>query len=243
MNVVHRIRFLYRAWNYRFRVEPSEIAFLLACVQRGQAVVDVGAHKGAFTYWLHKAVGTSGSVHSFEPQPELSTYLSHAKHIVGLDNVTVVPAGVSHRSGAMELSRRSDQPSPGATLVPNHESHAATMQVLVHSLDDYFRDHPSRPISFIKCDVEGHEYEVFQGAQQLLVKDRPVLMFECEQRHLRDRQTHQVFTYLQDIGYEGKCFFRGQTHPLERSQKDQHQDPLADDYINNFCFTPVRRAA
>ena len=54
-------------------------------------------------------------------------------------------------------------------------------------LDSFFASR-TQPVSLIKCDVEGHEGEVFRGAEQLLRQDRPILLFECEQRHNGSRQ-------------------------------------------------------
>ena len=33
-------------------------------------------------------------------------------------------------------------------------------------------------INFIKIDVEGHEYEVLEGAELLIKKDRPIIIME-----------------------------------------------------------------
>ena len=41
----------------------------------GNIAVDIGAHKGAYTYWMSKYVGEKGKVFSFEPQPQLNKQL------------------------------------------------------------------------------------------------------------------------------------------------------------------------
>lgn len=243
MNLVRRLRFLYRAWNYRYRVEPSEVAFLLKSLRPGQTAIDIGAHKGAFTYWMRQRVGAAGRIYAFEPQPELANYLSWAMRSMSYANVTIVQAGVSQTAGTMELSRPTAKPSPGATLHCDRRQHTDRLEVDVYSLDEFFCSHPARPVSFIKCDVEGHELEVFQGASHLLQEDRPVLMFECEKRHHRSQRTSHVFQFLRDIGYVGQCFYQGTTLPLDLSLLEAHQDPQEDGYINNFCFMPSRRAA
>ena len=48
-------------------------------------------------------------------------------------------------------------------------------------LDDYFVENPtpSLPVSFIKIDVEGHELEVFKGAEDTILKHTPTFLFEC----------------------------------------------------------------
>ena len=79
-----RTRLLHRAWRYRLRIERPEILFLLEHLAPGQTAVDVGAHKGAFTYWMDRLVGPTGHVLAFEPIPELAAYLGRVRHAVHL---------------------------------------------------------------------------------------------------------------------------------------------------------------
>lgn len=53
-------------------------------------------------------------------------------------------------------------------------------------------------VSFIKCDVEGHELAVLRGAAQTL-KSGPPLLIEVEQRH-HDTPLEEVFGHLLDLG-------------------------------------------
>ena len=45
-----RLRYLWRAVNYRFRVTPREIEFLGRQLRPGDTAVDVGCHKGGFLF-------------------------------------------------------------------------------------------------------------------------------------------------------------------------------------------------
>ena len=69
-------KFVFRAWRYRLRAERPEIRFLLNQLQLGHTAIDIGAHKGAYTYWMSQRVGSSGQVIAFEPQPELNQTIS-----------------------------------------------------------------------------------------------------------------------------------------------------------------------
>ena len=62
MPLVEKVQLLYRAWRYRFKLDPQEISFLLGNVSAGQTCVDIGAHKGAYTYWMQRAVGPTGRI-------------------------------------------------------------------------------------------------------------------------------------------------------------------------------------
>jgi hypothetical protein len=54
------------------------------------------------------------------------------------------------------------------------------VKVKTVSIDDYVHEHGIQRVDCIKIDVEGAEYEAFQGATKLLSsKDKPVIMFEA----------------------------------------------------------------
>ena len=50
-----RLRFLYRAFKARYRDQRHELRAVRTLIQRGDTVVDIGANKGAYLYWLQKA--------------------------------------------------------------------------------------------------------------------------------------------------------------------------------------------
>ena len=195
----------------------------------GQSVIDIGANKGAYTYWLQKAVGPLGHVFAFEPQPELADLLRAQERSFGWTNTQIINAALSTSQGRMELFQPAEHPLGGATLEKHDEADGTRIEVRVERLDDYL-DHwqKARPISFIKCDVEGHELNVFRGGERLLTKDRPILMFEC---HLP--QSDELFEYLQSLGYfGGYAFINRRAVPFENFRWEGELK----NYLGNFAF-------
>ena len=242
---LQRLRYLWRAFNYRRRVNRAEIEFLAARVRPGDAVVDIGAHKGGFLYWLRHHVTASGKVYAFEPQPPLAQYLKEIVALQGWDNVVVEASGLSSASGMMDLfvPAPDGEASPGATLSPADPGaphHSVRVPVL--TLDEYFGRPGASRVAFIKCDCEGHEIEVFRGAATVLRRDHPVLLFECERRHLPGSSPAAVFDYLRGLGYRGWFFGPAGLTPIEEFNADAHQPVRpgrywdAKDYYNNFAF-------
>jgi FkbM family methyltransferase len=243
-----RLRYLWRAFNYRRRVNRAEIEFLAGRVRAADAVIDVGAHKGGFLYWLRHHVTASGKVFAFEPQPPLAQYLKEVVALQDWHNVVVEASGLSSMSGTMDLfiPAPEGEPSPGATLSPVDRSAAHhSVRVPVVTLDDYLGSNGNPRITFIKCDCEGHELEVFKGAERTLRRDRPVLLFECEQRHLPGGSPTAVFDYLRGLGYRGLFFGPRGPAPIEQFTVGIHQPVRpgrfwdAKDYYNNFAFVPA----
>jgi FkbM family methyltransferase len=236
----HRLRYLYRVYRYRYRVDPAEIRFMCERLRPGATAVDVGCFKGAYTYWMRRCVGAAGGVFAFEPQPQQVAYLRGVVAAMKWRNVTIEAQGVSNMRGELQLF----QPPSGheATFVAHSaaEQPCKTIIVPVTTLDAYFADRPTRPV-FLKIDVEGHESAVLAGARETLAASRPTLLVECEARHRADGDVRHVFELLASLGYEGSFFLGGQRRPLAEFDPVQHQriEPgvgLPPHYANNFAF-------
>jgi FkbM family methyltransferase len=240
--MMEHLSWVYRAWRYRLRLEKPEIRCMLQRLSPGDAVIDIGAHKGAYTYWMIRAVGATGAVFAFEPQQQLAQRLRALVSAAGHTNVSVENLGISSRPGTLTLNLPHFEGPPGASFETRSFSQTGSHQVPVEvtTLDDYFMERSgpvNRRIRLLKCDAEGHELEVFRGGRLLLEDQGPDLLFECESRH-RESPVEEVFEFLQSLGYEGWYFDRFELEPLEQFDVRVHQaNPEGKNYANNFLFT------
>ncbi len=237
----NELAFYYRALRYRYRVDPQEIQFLSKNLKRGEVAVDIGCHKGAYLYWMKRAVGAKGRVWGFEPQRKLYDYLQ--EHVGHKPGITIEHLGVSDQPGELSLqvpiSKRGT--SPGASFSAPNLGESRVEQVQVVTLDNYFAE-LDQPIRFLKIDVEGHELSVLKGAQQILSQHHPTILMECENRHLAQGSVADVFGYLLDLGYQGQFFGGNGLQPLAEFDAAMHQQQgegrfwEAAGYVNNFAF-------
>lgn len=66
----------------------------------------------------------------------------------------------------------------------------------------------------------------FWGRRATLERDQPRLLFECEERHDRERGVGAVFEYLESLGYVGQVFMGRDLLPLDQFDVRLHQDEL-----------------
>lgn len=247
-----KLRYLYRAYRYRYRVDPGELQFVRASLRAGQVAVDVGCHKGAYTYWMRRRVGATGQVFAFEPQPRQVAYLQQAFATLPFENVVLVPMALSDTIGRATLNvpagagqTHAASLEPSAAGGVQHKAWSDRIDVGVTTLDDFFSTQPRGP-NFLKIDVEGHELAVLRGGHMTLAKHRPILLLECEARHRTDGNVRSVFQFLESLGYTGTFFCRGRREPLAifdaavHQRLDSHGDELPRGYVNNFAFVPHR---
>jgi FkbM family methyltransferase len=234
------IRFRLRGLKARFRDQSCEFDIIRGHVRRGDIVCDIGANKGSFVYWLSRWVG-NGRLVAFEPQPQFAARLKAVCAAIKLDNVTVEARAVFSRSGTMDLFVPAGH-SPGASLTHKavEAESVATLTVPVVALDDYFDDDDR--VTLLKIDVEGAELGVFKGAERILRRHAPLLVFECENRHLAPGDVREVFSYLETLGYAGSFVCHGRLLPLAQFDAAVHQRQAGEwfwksrDYCNNFVF-------
>ncbi len=225
MKLLERIQFLRRAWRYRLQSERNELRYLRGLDLDGATVVDIGANRGLYSYWMHKQVGERGRVVAFEPQPAMCQRLEDLKASFRLDRLTIERVALSSRGGESRLAVGNDRASSG-TLEPRSGQGSITVPLM--TLDDYFAKHPDRPVRFIKCDIDGHEYECLRGAADVLTEDRPPMVLECGHDEFE-----RVNTYMGGLGYESFYFNRGRL----KSTSGVNPADVARWYLN-YVFLP-----
>jgi FkbM family methyltransferase len=148
--------------NGRRVYQPDHITSSTSLCRRRRVALDVGAHVGMWSYYL---AAMFERVHAFEP----STLLQECfVRNVRAPNVTLHKVALGRNPGHAELRLVPD--NTGAT----HIASEGEGSIEVRPLDGY-----ALPIvDFLKVDVEGFELFVFAGAQDTLLRCKPVIIFE-----------------------------------------------------------------
>jgi len=204
MYIIEKIKMIIRCWRYRFKSEVASIKYVRNLPKTDSIVLDIGANKGIYSIYMSRAIGNKGQVIAFEAQPELEVYLHKIKNAFSLDNLEIVNYALSSEPGKMILKR--EHVGSGTASLNFYEKDDTSLEdieINAITLDDFVASGEKKPISFIKCDVEGHEADVFYGAKKTLIEYMPDLLFEC---HRSEAEKGDLFNYLVDLGYTGYFF-------------------------------------
>ena len=141
----------------------------------GTTVIDVGANVGYCTLLLADAVGPSGRVISFEPNPRIAAMLRMSVSINGLaSRVSVRNEAVSSvDAGRLQFAIPTHEPK-NAALVRDDAHRQAFAQIFGAALE--FIDVPLlsldslglENVGVVKIDAEGAEGEIWHGMQQTI---------------------------------------------------------------------------
>jgi FkbM family methyltransferase len=140
--------------------------------------VDVGAHTGRYSLIIAKN-SIDSRVYSFEPTPETYTTLIRNISSNNLKNIFPQNIALSNQKGKMNLFLSNGNEGEN-TLVESDEKEGSFTLVQTNTLDNVIMDNnvDPRSVKLIKMDVEGAEYFVFQGSEQLLNYGSPSIIFE-----------------------------------------------------------------
>lgn len=142
-------------------------------INKGDVVIDIGAHVGFFSVYASKKVGKTGMVISIEPSEQNLRFLKKNIEVNNLKNITVIESSVWNKTGIRTLySMGEGWENP--TLVPNKNYKDFDMiDVKVIKLDDLISN--LSKVDFIKMDIEGAELEALKGADEMLKEFHPYL--------------------------------------------------------------------
>jgi len=135
--------------------------------------IDVGCFKGDILQLMMNAAPQARHI-AFEPTPAQYEYL---KSTFGA-KADLHPYALSNENGVAKFHYVRSNPTYSGLLRRTYvqEEEIEEIQVEVRRLDDVVS--PATPVRLIKIDVEGGEFNVMRGAEQLLKTKHPYLIFE-----------------------------------------------------------------
>lgn len=144
--------------------EPEVTELLQDRLKGGMTFVDLGAHVGYYTLLAARAVGTTGRVYAFEPEPANYALLGRNVETNGYGNVvTRVRKAVYSTCAALPLF----QDRRDASAYVRSAIGAAPTMVEAITLDAFFSEADWPPVHFIKMDIEGAEKAALEGMVEL----------------------------------------------------------------------------
>ena len=175
----------------------TERQVMESILNKGDVVLDVGAHIGYFTLLASHTVSRDGNragrVFAFEPLPLNLAYLKRHLSANGIKNVKVYPAAVGLENGwqSFDLAGGSGRGSLSA-----HDGNNM-LRVQVLRLDSLFEKGEISNPHFMKMDIEGAEGEALKGARNMLVTCRPTILLSVHGQAVQE----ECEAFLKDIGY------------------------------------------
>lgn len=195
--------------------ENKELEIFQSILNRGSIMIDAGANIGLYSIIGSRVVGNTGKVYSFEPsKANFNLFLKNIE-LNKIKNIIPVNMGLGDTIGeSLILSQNFKNDDAEKYILKKEREIAISNQannihlnesVTLDTLDNFQLKNNIKKIDFLKIDVEGYEYYVLKGSENLL-KNNPeiIILFECA-GHLSKRvgsSQNAVFAYLHNLGFE-----------------------------------------
>ena len=167
----------------------------------GSNCIDVGTHKGEILDLILKAA-PNGKHFGFEPIPVL--YEELKKKYSRNQNVFIHPYALSDKKGLSNFNYVLSNPAYSGLVKRKYDrkhEDDVLIEVETERLDAIVDI--SLPLTLIKIDVEGGELGVLKGAESILKKHPPIIIFECGKSGSSFYGTtpEMIYSFLQQMGY------------------------------------------
>ena len=165
--------------------EELEAKIMKEKIKVGNIVVDVGANIGLHTLNMARIVGNTGQVFAFEPDPSNFKILGKNVKVNNYKNIILEQKAVGDKHGRATLYHADN---PGMHRIFPQTKAKGQVQVELTSLDKYFIDsNLVDKINFIKIDVEGLEFSVLKGMENILKNNKKIkILFEFMPKNIME---------------------------------------------------------
>jgi FkbM family methyltransferase len=217
---------------YMQRTWEPEVGRFIDCLDLASGVaVDVGANIGWHTMTLSRAVGASGRVFAFEPDPHNYALLLANLAANHMTNVSPQRTAIGERSGECLLCLNpwnfGDHRVVNGKLGTDLKHISVPMTTLDSALDAI----APGTIRLIKVDVQGYDLQVLDGMQETLRRNPAVvLLLEVSGALLKESGAsgREYVDRLRALGFDG---FEIQEHrllPMLAAESYSYMDEHAD---------------
>jgi FkbM family methyltransferase len=175
---------------YNYIVDWEEFNLIQDFIKNDDQVFDIGTNIGYYTIWISKFI-TSGKIHCFEPDKanfqklKKNVELNQLQHITKLNNIAV-----NDVNGTLSFTSGLD----GQNHI-NLKKSNNNINVVAMRLDSYVKENDLAKISYLKIDVEGFEFNVLKGAENLL-KEKKIEIIQLEINNTLQNSNHNVHDIL-----------------------------------------------
>lgn len=160
---------------------------------------DIGAHYGIYSVGLARAVGSSGRIEAFEPDPVSYKRLTWHRRLNRLTWIHAHQVAASASTTTARLYQYDDFGSTTSHLPFENETlgNVPFREITTVALDDWVDAGRIKPPAFIKLDVEGHAGPALEGMGRTLASTRPVILLaiHTQAEHASARSSLEALGY------------------------------------------------
>ena len=187
--------------------EPINTKLFSRELKKGMVCLDIGSNIGYYALLESKIVGEKGKVIAIEPSPINFKYLEKNCKLQKYSNILTYNFAAAETDGFVNflINEKSNWSKVVGDNLPNDEG--TIIKVTTKQIDSFISEIKINNIDFLRMDVEGYEFNIYQGARKVIRKFKPSLLIEIHKHLMGINKTKQFLEMLKEDGYEVKSYF------------------------------------
>ena len=210
-----------------YEKDDSEMLFKL--VKDGDTIFDIGANIGWYSNHLAKEFPNS-IIYSFEPIPETFNQIKANTELNGASNIRLNNLALYSKKEKLTFYYSPTLTGASSSQNITENQNMTKLELDADTIDNFITKNSISKLDFLKCDVEGAEYFVYQGGFETFKKHRPIIFTEMLRKWAAKFNYHpnDIINYFFQFGYQ--CF-------IANKGKLKRVDKVDDQTIEtNFFF-------
>jgi len=161
-------------------------------IKNDKNIIDLGAWIGDNS--IPWAKNINGKVYAIDPSPINISFINETCILNNIQNVSTLEYAISNINELLSTNQDINH----CSFVYNGVGTDGRNKVNAVSLDYLYEKNIIENIGYIHLDVEGMEFKVLQGSNNILDKEKPIITFE---QHLEIDNYNDVLSYLKHKNY------------------------------------------
>jgi len=186
-----------------YEKDDSEMLFNL--VKDGDTIFDIGANIGWYSNHLAKKFPNS-KIYSFEPIPEIFNQISANTELNGFMNIRLNNLALSSKKEKLTFYYSPTVTGASSSKNITENQNMTKLEIEADTIDNFIMTNSIDNLDFVKCDVEGAEYFVYQGGLETFKNKKPIIFTEMLRKWAAkfDYHPNDIISYFMQFGYS--CF-------------------------------------
>lgn len=212
----------------------------------GGNILDIGANIGYTSYVFSKIVEHQFKIFAFEPEERNIMLIKQGSQKYRFsEKMVIIPAALGDKEGEFELwnneAHNGDHRILTDELKKQLKGQFKIQKIPMVTVDNYLaKQEISRPISFVKIDVQGYELPVCKGMKETLIQNPNIVIgFEYCPSVIESLgfQPEELLSFFQEKGYQFYVLHSdNKIKPYDLEQGHiKLQEKKLHDYIDILC--------
>lgn len=210
--------------------EHSDFSMILKLLKPNQTILDIGGNIGFYSLSLANEFTTS-QFHAFEPVPKTFAQLKRNVEMNNPSNVHIYNFGFSNEKKDITFYFYPEGSGNASSAKLSDRDTVEEVTCSVTTVDQFVQEKGLK-VDFIKCDVEGAELMVFQGAKATIASQRPIVFSEILRKWSKkfDYDPNEIFDFFRAQNYQAYTAENNELRAFSRMTEETVE--------TNFFFIP-----